>query len=326
MGMEKIIYQKNLKEILNPCIDPVFKSIFTKDTPESKQALRGLVSAVLQKDLTVVSVTANEPPVNNAAGKQIRYDINCVLDNGEKANVEMTLWPKAHEVYKMEYYLARLHTSQEIQGVKSGYKKLKQSYQISLFSKANVFSDEHFFHHFFYHDPVRNVNLGGRTAIYTVELGKLLEILKKAVHEMTRLERWAVFFAYFNDPDPEKQAIIRQIVSMEEEIQMAEKMMYRITPAEEAALRQISEDKYWTDLADARYDLHLKKKRFKRYKARVLQDLKAMKEDIRTEIEQSLKQSLEKSLEQGIEKGREEIIKLLEQGLSVDEIKQRTGA
>ena len=176
---------------------------------------------------------------------------------------------------------------------------------------------------------MRNVNLGGRTAIYTVELGKLLEILKKAVHEMTRLERWAVFFAYFNDPDPEKQEIIRQIVSMEEEIQMAEKMMYRITPAEEAALRQISEDKYWTDLADARYDLHLKKKRFKRYKARVLQDIKAMKEEVITEMEQSLEKKLERSLEQGLEqglekgiqKGREEIIKLLEQGLSVDEIK-----
>ncbi|MDR2491271.1 MAG: Rpn family recombination-promoting nuclease/putative transposase, partial [Spirochaetaceae bacterium] len=78
---------------LNPCSDPVFKSIFTRDEPESKKALLGLVSTVIQKKLTVVTVTANEPAINDLGGKQIRYDISCVLDGGEKANIEMTLWP-----------------------------------------------------------------------------------------------------------------------------------------------------------------------------------------------------------------------------------------
>ncbi|MDR2489875.1 MAG: Rpn family recombination-promoting nuclease/putative transposase [Spirochaetaceae bacterium] len=102
----------NLYKIVNPCFDPVFKSIFTRDEPESKQALRGLVSAILQKDLQVADVTINEPPVNGIGDKQIRYDLSCVLDDGEKANVEMTLWPKVHEVNKMEYFLARLHATQ----------------------------------------------------------------------------------------------------------------------------------------------------------------------------------------------------------------------
>jgi len=39
-------------------------------------------------------------------------------------------------------------------------------------------------------------------------------------------------------------------------------------------------------------------------------------------LEQGLEKGLEKGLEQGLEKGREEILKLLDQGLSVDEIKQ----
>ena len=242
---------RKLQRIINPCFDYVFKGIFTKDTPQSKQALRGLVSAILEKKVKVVGVTTNEPPVNHAGSKQIRYDINCVLDDGEKANVEMTLWPKAYEVCRIEYYLARLHTTQENKGGEAGYQRLKQSYQISLFARGNVFTDDHFFHRFVYYDPVHGVDLGGRTALCTVELMKLGEVLKKPVEEMTRLEMWALFFAYCCDPD--KQETICRIMEMEEEISMARKMMYRITAAEVAALDQISRDKVEMDRISDEY-------------------------------------------------------------------------
>ncbi|WP_010263284.1 hypothetical protein [Treponema primitia] len=44
--------------------DPVFKAVLTRETAESRSALRFLVSAVIQRPVTVVSVIANEPPVN----------------------------------------------------------------------------------------------------------------------------------------------------------------------------------------------------------------------------------------------------------------------
>ena len=259
MDMENSINPKNLFKILNPCLDPVFKSIFTKDAPESKHALRGLVSAIIQKDVTVVDVTTNEPPILDTADKQIRYDINCVMDNGEKANVEMTIWPDVYEAYRMEYYLARLHTMQEIKGKEKGYQKLKQSCQISIFAKANVFNDSNFFHKFIYHDPIRGIDLGGQTAIFTVELQKLLEILSKPVNEMTRLEMWAVFFCYYTDLN--KQGLIQQILETDEEIHMAQAMMQRITAAEVAALKQLSRDRYEIDKCSHEYELDLREER-----------------------------------------------------------------
>jgi predicted transposase/invertase (TIGR01784 family) len=314
IGMKKPYPLDNLSAIINPCYDPVFKCIFTKDMPESKQALRGLVSAILQKDLQVVDVTTNEPPVNGIGDKQIRYDINCVLDDGEKANVEMTLWPKAHEVCRMEYFLARLHTMQEIKGSKNGYRKLKQSYQISLFAKGNVFQDKDFFHRFMYYDPEREIDFGGRTTICTVELKKLEEVVKKPVAEMSRLEKWAVFFGCYCDVN--RQELLRKILETEEEISMAENMIARITPKEAAALRQISEDKYWMDKAAMEYEYKRNMRRLKRAKAQIR--------------EEGLKEGREEGLEQGREEGREQVKqevarRMEEQGLSAEQIRAIMG-
>ena len=42
-------------------------------------------------------------------------------------------------------------------------------------------------------------------------------------------------------------------------------------------------------------------------------------------IEIGVERGIEKGREEGIEKGREEVLKLIDQGLSIDEIKQRLG-
>ena len=313
--MENNNFSNELNELINPCLDPVFKSIFTKDTLESKNALRGLVSAIIQKDLKVVDVTTNEPPVNAAGDKQIRYDINCVLDGGEKANVEMTLWPDLYEVYRMEYYLARLHATQEIKGKDSGYQKLKQSYQISIFAKGNVFEDTEFYHRFIYFDPERRIDLGGRTAMFTVELKKLQEIILKSVQEMTRLEMWALFFAYFNDPD--KQDILRQIIETEEEIGMAQEMMQRISATELEALKQISRDKYELDIASRNYEMKL------RLDASLKQGLE---QGIKRGLEQGLSQGIGQGLLQGAEQTKQEIVQRMKTlGFSEEQIQAVIG-
>jgi flagellar biosynthesis/type III secretory pathway protein FliH len=99
--------------------------------------------------------------------------------------------------------------------------------------------------------------------MYTVELRKLGDVKNKLVEEMTALERWAYFFAYYTDPS--KQEILRQITESEEEILMAQKMLYRITPAEEQALYQMSVDKAIMDRASREDDFQ---QRLKRGKAR----------------------------------------------------------
>jgi hypothetical protein len=92
--------------LLDPREDSVFKAIFTKDTPSSRGALKSLVSAYLHQELDVLTVIANEPPVQNKED-QIRYDIACVFNDGEKADVEMTLYPGKFETRRMEIPITR---------------------------------------------------------------------------------------------------------------------------------------------------------------------------------------------------------------------------
>jgi hypothetical protein len=96
-----------------------------------------------------------------------------------------------------------------------------------------------------YYDPEQNIALGGRTAILTIELTKLKEIVKKPPEEMTRLERWAVYFRYFTDPA--KQDLLRKIEALEEGIKMAEAVVKGFTQTELEYLRKMSQDKQQMD-------------------------------------------------------------------------------
>jgi hypothetical protein len=114
-------------DILNPAGDAVFKLIFTRDTGNSRGALDSLVSAFVGVKTTVLSITANEPPVSNAVDRRIRYDIACRFETGEPANLEMTLYPRSYEAARMEYHLARLYAGQDIHGVFAPQKLLSNS-------------------------------------------------------------------------------------------------------------------------------------------------------------------------------------------------------
>ena len=104
------------------CNDAVFKAIFTKNTPESRTALKSLLSAFLVKELYVLDVRANEPPINDLRDRQIRFDISVRFNDGELADVEMTVNPKKYESLRFEYYTARLLVDQNIKGQDRSYR------------------------------------------------------------------------------------------------------------------------------------------------------------------------------------------------------------
>jgi predicted transposase/invertase (TIGR01784 family) len=229
--------------LLDPREDSVFKAIFTKDTPASRGALKSLVSAYLHQELDVLTVIANEPPVQNKADRQIRYDIACVFNDGEKADVEMTLFPGKFEARRMEYYLARLYCSQELKG-DPGYAGVKRSYQISFLGE-NLFNDNVIVHTFAYQDREHDVELSGQTKLVVVELKKVEELSGEPLERLSAEERWALFFQ--SACDPEKLELVNRLVEHEEGIGMAGETMIEITPEEKAYFLQMSRDKYKFD-------------------------------------------------------------------------------
>ena len=243
--MEKIHFTYE-DDILNPCWDNVFKAVFARDTPDSRRALEYLISAILKRNLVVLSLIANEPPVESVNERQIRYDILCKFDNSELCNIEMSLNPDKYEPTRLEYYSSKLFVSQDIRGQDKSYSDLKHTYQISLVVNAPIIEDNVFVHHFTHYDKENGISLNGRSHIITIELSKLEQIALKPVADMTALERWAVFFRFITVK--EKRELANSIVESEEGIAMAGQVLLSISKDEKERARLTSEYKFAVDL------------------------------------------------------------------------------
>jgi predicted transposase/invertase (TIGR01784 family) len=225
--------------------DNVFKAVFTRDTPASQGALSRLISALIGRKITVTTITANEPPVDNLRDRQIRFDIACKAEDGELLNVEMGLNPDAFEPVRLEFHAGKLFTGQDIRGSDKTYDDLQYAYQIAILGKEEFFADETAFHSFEYYDPEHNVSLNGRSRIVTVELSKVDKVVEKPTKEMSTEELWAVFFRYLTDKA--KRGKINEILEIEEGIAMASEVLMTISKDEVERARLVSEYKYQLD-------------------------------------------------------------------------------
>jgi predicted transposase/invertase (TIGR01784 family) len=232
-------------DLIDICLDNVFKAVFTRNTPESRGALSKLLSAIIGRELAVITIIANEPPIDNLRDRQIRFDINCKAEGGELVNVEMSLNPDPFEPIRLEFHAGKLFTGQDIRGGDKTYDDLKETYQIAILVKERFFDDQEFFHKFEYYDPERRISLKGRSRILTLELSKLEQIINKPVVNMSTPEQWAFFFRYLTDKTKRKK--INEIVASEEGIAMASQVLMSISKDEVERARLMSEYKYVVD-------------------------------------------------------------------------------
>jgi methyltransferase-like protein len=126
-------------DIINICQDNVFKAVFTRNSPESEKALAELLSCLIGRQLSVITIVANEPSVDNLRDRQIRFDINCKAENGELVNVEMSMYPDDFEPVRLEFYAGKLFTGQDIRGRDKTFDDLKSAYQISFLVNKDFF-------------------------------------------------------------------------------------------------------------------------------------------------------------------------------------------
>jgi predicted transposase/invertase (TIGR01784 family) len=239
------VYLDDADDPVDICYDNVFKAVFTRDAPESRTALSRLVSAITCRPLTVLSITANEPPVDNIRDRQIRFDIPCKTGDGEPVNIEMSLNPSTFELVRLEFLAGKLFTGQDIRGSDKSYNDLKAAYQIAILAKGRFLEDDSLLHSFEYYDPERGVSLGGRSRIITVELGKAESLVEKPVSEMTAAEQWAVYFRYLTDRS--KRRKINEMIANEEGIAMASEVLITISKDERERAQLMSEWKYEVD-------------------------------------------------------------------------------
>jgi hypothetical protein len=63
-------------DVIDICMDNVFKAVFTKNIPKSNIALSKLLSAVIDCEVSVTAINANEPPIENIRDRQICFDMS----------------------------------------------------------------------------------------------------------------------------------------------------------------------------------------------------------------------------------------------------------
>jgi len=242
--MQKIQFDEE-DDLIDIRYDNVFKAVFTKDNPSSRGAISRLISALINREVSVSAISTNEPPVDNLRDRQIRFDICCKTENGELINVEMSLNPKPFEPVRLEFHVGKLFTSQDIRGAGRTYDNLKEAYQITILAKERFFPDELFLHTFKYYDSIGLISLNGRSRIITVELSKLNKVVEKPVSKMSVQELWAVYFGYLTDKG--KRSKINEILRQEEGIAMASEVLINISKDEVERFRMLSELKYELD-------------------------------------------------------------------------------
>jgi predicted transposase/invertase (TIGR01784 family) len=315
---------ENGQRIMDIRSDPVFKAVFTKDTAEARASLSDLISALIGRAVTVETVIANEPAVEDLRQRQLRFDVACKSDKGEPVNVEMAFNPDANEPVRLEYHAARLFVGQDIHGSDRTYNDLKETYQIAILAKKKFFPDGNLTHDFLYYDPKAHIPLGGRTRIITLELEKAEPAAEKQVEEMTGAELWAVFFEYLTDG--EKRGKIIEIIKKEKGIAMAVNTLVNITQDEIEYARLCSQIKsqldYQSGMENARREGRAEGKAEGRAEGKA-EGRAEGKAEGRAE-------GMEKGIQQGMEKGRAEGLEAtarnaMAKGLPVDVISDITG-
>jgi predicted transposase/invertase (TIGR01784 family) len=302
------IYFKDDDDPIDIRYDNVFKAVFTKDTPNSRGALSRLISALIGRQVTVSSINANEPPIDDLRNRQIRFDISCKTKKGELVNIEMSLNPDPYEPVRLEFHAGKLFTGQDIKGSDKTYNDLKEAYQITILAKQRFFQDDVFLHTFEYYDPLHQISLKGKSRIIAVELSKLEKVVEKPTVKMSAQEYWAVYFGYLTDKT--KRQKINEIVKREEGIAMASEVLITVSRDEIERARLQSEYKGQLDYQSKM--VHAKRE--------------GLKEGRKEGLQKGLQQGIQQGIQEGSKKEQKTIAqKMKEMGLTDDQILTATG-
>jgi predicted transposase/invertase (TIGR01784 family) len=283
-------------DILPPSDDRIFKVLLTHRNGEP--VLRSVVSTVIERPVVSVQVVNNELPISDVEEKAQRLDVNCIVDGGDQINVEMQSSPmeeaagdgKRHTNFKnrFTYYTTALHSSQKSKGVQ--YYELARSFQIT-FCGYTLFPERPSFVNRIALRWPDGEQFSDQINMVIVEMSKLAGIQNKPVETLTPIEMWSAFFMFA--PQEEYRNLINNIISVKEEIGMAS-----------ALLMEISKDDHERALFMSR---------------------KKAEMDLFSNLRTAEKRGETRGMALGRTKGVDEVLALIDKGLSPTEIKKMLG-
>ena len=289
------------KEVLmrsaNLLNDFAFKYVFGEDCKEANDALKSLLTVFLERKVKHVVVKNSEMVKDYTKMKSSRLDLLVEFDDRTTVDLEMQLrQTKDNLMNRFNYYLARLHGSQDMEG--KSYSQLKETIVMVFFNLIIAEDDDIcslYTMRKYSGIPLVKEEKEDRMKLMTIEMPKV--DLNKPLEEMNEQEKMIYYF--LNCQKGLDDSKIKMMIESDEVIQMLEKRV-----------ETISDDR-WKKIIEDFQKLHENEERMERQLE--IEELQRAKEEVRKLQEETRKaqEEVEKKSEE-VEKKSEEADKKFE--------------
>ena len=289
----------------NLLIDFAFKYVFGEDCKEANDALKSLLTVFLERKVHHVVVKNSELVKYYSKMKNPRLDLLVEFDDRTMVDLEMQLrQTQDHLPIRFSYYLARLHSSQELEG--KYYGELKETIVLVLFN-VNLIDNNRMCNTFTLknEDGLSFVKeTEDRMKIRTVEMAKL--DVNKPLKEMNEQEKMIYYF--LNCHKGMDDSKIKVMIESDGVIQMLEKRVETIS------------DDGWKKIIEDFRKLHENEERMERQ----LEEAHKAQEEAKKALQEAnkLSQEADKKVEEANKQVKQMVRKMYEDGFSLDQISE----
>jgi predicted transposase/invertase (TIGR01784 family) len=296
-------------KILNPMLDTVFKSIFSGDDEDSREALRSLLSDCIHRPVHSVRVRNSELLPEYFSRKTVRLDVLVTFNNGEQADLEMQMEKSGDNIKARSlFYASKLMAGQPRRGEK--FRDTKRVYVIFFLNCVLFPNSEKVPRRYSLQEETEQDVLTDKMEILFYEMPKLDKQVKAYIEGKTGLEnlrpeqKWCIFLKYRNEEQAGK--LIEELCRQEEGIMKADQVLKKISWKENRWARAFSREMNAIEIRSRKAELKEAEERIKQGEKRIQQGEKQLQRG-----EERLQQAWEKLEQEKFETVR----KLRESGI-----------
>ena len=293
--------------------DFAFKYVFGEDCKEANDALKSLLTVFLKRKVNHVVVKNSEMVKDYSKMKNSRLDLLVEFDDQTTVDLEMQLrQTKDNLLNRFNYYLARLHGSQDMEG--KSYSQLKETIVMVFFNLIIADDDDIcslYTMRKYSGIPLVKDEKEDRMKLMTIEMPKV--DLNTPLEDMNEQEKMIYYF--LNCHKGLDDSKIKVMIESDGMIQMLEK---RVETISDDRWKKIIEDFQKLHENEERIELQLELEEAQRQMKEARKD----KEEARKEKEEAHKEKEEarKAILEADKKVKQMVCKMYEDGFTLEQI------
>ena len=308
--------------------DFAFKYVFGEDCKEANDALKSLLTVFLERKVNHVVVKNSEMVKDYTKMKSPRLDLLVEFDDQTTVDLEMQLrQTKDNLLNRFNYYLARLHGSQDMEG--KSYSQLKETIVMVFFNLIIADDDDDICSLYTMRKysgiPLVKDEKEDRMKLMTIEMPKV--DLNKPLEDMNEQEKMIYYF--LNCHKGLDDSKIKVMIESDGMIQMLEK---RVETISDDRWKKIIEDFQKLHENEERIELQLELEEAQRQMKEARKDKEEVrkdKEEARKDKEEAHKEKEEahkekeearKAILEADKKVKQMVCKMYEDGFTLEQI------